>query len=111
MASPNKSTLEDVTLDWFRGLGYSVAHGPDLAPGEAKAERSSYGDVVLAGRLRKALHRLNPGVPPDALEEAFRQVMLAESPSLVSLNRRFHAQLRDGIPVECLPSPSGRGPG
>ena len=33
--TPNESTLEEACLDWFRDLGYAVAHGPDLAPGEA----------------------------------------------------------------------------
>ncbi len=31
--TPNESTLEEACLDWFRDLGYAVAHGPDLAPG------------------------------------------------------------------------------
>ena len=61
MSHPNESTLEEVALDWLCGLDYTIAHGPDLAPGEAGAERASYGDVVLEGRLRESLWRLQVG--------------------------------------------------
>ena len=56
----NESTVEEAALSWFEELGYAVAHGPDIAPGEPEAERESFGDVVLVGRLRDAIDRLNP---------------------------------------------------
>jgi len=31
--------VEDAALDWLRGLGWQVAHGPEIAPGELAAER------------------------------------------------------------------------
>jgi type I restriction enzyme R subunit len=40
-------------------LGYAIGHGPQIAPGELAAERSSFGDCVLVGRLREAIWRLN----------------------------------------------------
>lgn len=60
--------------------------GPDIAVGEPGAERSdpNYRDVVLEGRLRQALVRLNPGLPPEALEDAWRKHVRVESPSLVA---------------------------
>ena len=61
--SLNESTVEDVALEWFEGLGYAVGHGPHLAPGESAAERDSFSEVVLVGRLRKAIRRLNPAIP------------------------------------------------
>jgi type I restriction enzyme, R subunit len=45
---------------------YAVGHGPQLAPGEPAAERSALGNVVLVGRLREAISRLNPSVPGEA---------------------------------------------
>jgi type I restriction enzyme, R subunit len=48
--SLNESTLENLTLSWFTHLGYKVAHGQDIAPGEPGAERDSYDQVVLVGR-------------------------------------------------------------
>ena len=43
----NETVVEDAALSWFEELGYAVGHGPHLAPGEAAAERQSFGEVVL----------------------------------------------------------------
>ena len=98
--SMTESIVEDAAVEWFRGLGYSFAHGPELAPGEPAAERTSFGDVVLVGRLREAIARINPAVPPEAREEALRKVLRPETPSLTGNNRDFHRMLRDGVEVE-----------
>ncbi|MCC6127417.1 MAG: type I restriction endonuclease subunit R [Pirellulales bacterium] len=96
----NESTVEEAALFWFDELRYGIAHGPDIAPGEPQAERESFGDVVLVGRLRAAIDRLNPDIPQEAREEALRKVLRADSPSLVGNNRAFHWMLRDGVEVE-----------
>ena len=75
----NESTVEAAALEWFEALGYAVAFGPDIAPGERKAERDSFGEVVqsrFAGTLtrplpwgeekREAIRRLNPAIPEEA---------------------------------------------
>jgi len=98
--SLNESTVEAAALEWFEQLGYAVGHGPHLAPGEPAAERDSFGDVVLVGRLRAAIDRLNPTIPPEAREEALRKVLRPEAPGLTRINRRFHRLLRDGVVVE-----------
>ena len=49
-----------------------------IAPGEAGAERADYAQVVLQARLREALARLNPALPPEALEDAFRRLTRPE---------------------------------
>jgi type I restriction enzyme R subunit len=95
-----ESTVEEAAMSWFGELGYAIQYGPDLALGEPGAERESFGDVALVGRLRDAIERLNPGIPPEAREEALRKVLRADSPSLVAGNRAFHAMLRDGVQVE-----------
>jgi type I restriction enzyme R subunit len=95
-----ESTVEDAALSWFCDLGYAVLHGPDIAPGEPAAEREAFNDVVLVGRLREAIDRLNPSIPAEARDEALRKVLRPESPSLVGVNRRFHHMLRDGVEVE-----------
>ena len=75
-------------------------HGPSIGPGEAAAERGSYEAVVLEGRLREALVRLNPSVPAEAIEEAFRKILRIASPELVSANNELHTYLVDGVSVE-----------
>ena len=62
----DESHVEDAALGWFGELGYAVGHGPQLAPGEPAAERDSFGEVVLVGRLREAIRRLNRSTSEDA---------------------------------------------
>ncbi len=102
----NEAMVEDAALSWFGELGYAVGHGPHIAPGEPAAERDSFGDVLLAGRLREAVRRLNPAIPEDAREEALRKVLRVVTPSLTQTNRAFHKMLRDGVDVE-YPRPDG----
>jgi type I restriction enzyme R subunit len=104
--SLNESIVEEAALEWFGELGYAVGHGPQLAPGEPAAERDSFSEVVLVGRLREAIRRLNPAIPEEAREEALRKVLRVGTPSLTQTNRAFHKMLRDGVPVE-YPRPDG----
>jgi type I restriction enzyme R subunit len=72
--SLNESIVEGATLTWFGELGYEVGHGPRLAPGEPAAERDSFGEVVLVGRLRGAIRRFGgagPALPGEATACAF----------------------------------------
>ena len=96
----NEQIVEDAALSWFKGLQYAVAHAPHLAPGEIATERGSFADVLLVGRLRGAIARLNYAIPGDAREEALRKVLRHDAPSLVGNNRAFHRMLRDGVSVE-----------
>ena len=98
--SLNEAHLEEAALEWLAELGYAIGHGPDMAPGESAAERESFSDVVLTGRLRESIHRLNPAIPSEAREEALRKVLRHETTSLIGNNRAFHHHLRDGVPVE-----------
>jgi type I restriction enzyme R subunit len=100
MTNLNESAVEEAALAWFDELDYSIAHAPHLAPGEIAAERSWFADVVLVGRLRDAIARLNPAIPSDAREEALSKVLRHGAPSLVGNNRAFHRMLRDGVVVE-----------
>ena len=104
--SLNESIVEDAALEWFGELGYAVGHGPHLAPGEPAAERDSFSEVVLVGRLREAIRQLNFSIPEEAREEALRKVLRVGTPALVQTNRAFHRMLRDGVPVE-YPRPDG----
>lgn len=100
MSTLAESTVEGAALFWFADLGYAVLHGPDIAPGELLAERTSHSDVMLVNRLRSALERINPKISDEAREEAIRKVLRSEHPSLVDNNHRSHRFLFDGVPVE-----------
>ncbi|MFN7871616.1 MAG: type I restriction endonuclease subunit R, partial [Cyanobacteriota bacterium] len=96
----NESIVEEAALGWFEQLGYAVPPGPQLSPCEPAAERESFSDVVLVGRIRHAIRQLNPAIPEEAREEALRKLLRLATPSLLQTNRAFHRLLREGVPVE-----------
>ena len=73
---------------------------PRHRPGAPGEERADYGAVVLERRLRDALARLNPDLPPDALDDAFRKLTRPEGSTLEARNRAFHRMLVEGVKVE-----------
>ena len=100
MTTLTESDVEQAALAWLDNLGWSVAHGPDIAPGTPDAQRTDYSDVMLAQRLRDALARLNPVLPPDALDDAFRKLTRPQGTTLEARNRAFHRMTVDGVTVE-----------
>ena len=95
-----ESTVEAVALDWLASLGWTVAHGPDIAPDAPTGERTDYGEVVLNDRLRSALGRLNPDLSAETLEDALRRLTRPPGPTREARNRAFHRMLVDGVAVE-----------
>src|SRR5438128_687149 len=93
----NEADVEAMALDCLESLGYASLRGGEIVPDNPQAERESYAETVLGERLRK----LNPTLPQDALDEAFRKVTVPQHPSLIANNRAFHRTLVDGIAVEC----------
>ena len=100
MTTFTESVVESAALAWLEGLEWTVKHGPHIAPGEHLAERTDYGQVVLAQRLRDALTLLNPKLPAEALDDAFRKLTRPEGPSLEARNRALHRLLVEGVTVE-----------
>ncbi|SRR5581483_3366191 len=100
MTAFTESVVEDAALACLEAIGWPVALGPDIAPDMAAAERASYGEVVLGTRLRDALARLNPMLPTEALEDAYRKLTRAEGADLVQRNRALHRLLVKGVTGE-----------
>jgi len=95
-----ESVVEEAALAWLEAAGWRVEYGPRIAPGELFAERPDYGQVVLKQRLRDALARLNPELPAEALDDAFRKLNRPEGPTLEARNRALNRLLVDGVTVE-----------
>jgi type I restriction enzyme R subunit len=97
-----ESIVEEAGLAWLQGLGYEILAGPQIGAGELTAERSDpgYRDVILERRLRQSLQRLNPTLPTEAIEDAYRRLTHSGQPSLVSRNHAIHLKLVDGVTVE-----------
>lgn len=99
MSKLNEEQIENLTLEWLQGLGWTPVYGPDIEPEKPAAERSEFSVVFLEQRLKGALTRLNPGMSEQVLEEAFRIVTRPESPDLITNNRAFHHMLVDTVKV------------
>ena len=95
-----EADVEHAAIDWLADLGWEVVHGPDIAPDTPGAERHHYGQVVLERRLRGALARLNPSLPPAAFDDAFRKLTSPEGTTMEARNRSFHRMLVNGVTVE-----------
>jgi type I restriction enzyme R subunit len=93
--------VEQAALELLRDkLGYATASGPVIAPDGDTPERASYRQVVLEGRLRSALARINPHLPGESINQVVRRVTAPETPQLLENNRIFHRYLTAGVAVE-----------
>ena len=99
MAKFTESHVEEAGLAFLEELGYATLYGGDIAPDGSAPERTSYADVILVGRLRAALQRLNPNLPESARDDVLRTVLQTETPSLVEENRRLHKLITEGVAV------------
>ncbi|MGH3556320.1 MAG: type I restriction endonuclease subunit R [Mycobacterium sp.] len=97
---PTEDALERWVLEILAELGWKPVYGPDIAPTEPGAEREDYREVVLAIRLRAAVQKLNPHLPPDAVSEVVNTVQRTDSPLIESENWNAYRFLIKGVPVD-----------
>ena len=98
-----EDTVEQATIDWLREVGYSYVHGGEIAPNEAQAERDSYNEVLLVGRLRSALEGINGHIPrkvrAGVVDDVIRKIQRTPSQNPVVNNHVFHRLLTEGVDV------------
>ncbi len=104
-----ESVVEQAAIEWLDELGWKCVSGPILAPEGEAPERANYRSVVLEGRLRAALARINDQLPPDVIDEVARKVLRLDSPSLEENNHAFHKMVREGIVVQVKKAAGVRG--
>src|SRR3989338_6955851 len=101
MKNLNENTLaEQPVIDWLKELGYETLFSQELAPGGAFMERIDYREVVLEGRLKRALKRINPNIPDDALDEVAKKIIKYEHQDIELGNKEMYEMLTRGIVVE-----------
>ncbi len=94
-----ESEIEEITLTLLRDEnGYLTLNGPDLI--EGRSPERNYNEVVLKKRLHTAIDRINPHIPTDAREEAFKKALRTPSLGLSESNEAFHLMLTEGIDVK-----------
>jgi type I restriction enzyme R subunit len=75
------------------------------SPGLSATLSHPMGEVVLASRLRAALERLNPALPPEAITAAVDELTRDRSAmSLEAANREIYTLIKEGIRVSVADS-------
>ena len=92
MTTISEADVEQIALDYLSDLGWDTTYGPDID--------RDYSEVVFADRLWDSLAYLNPDLPDDALDSAFRKLNQPEGSSIETRNRAFHRMLIWGVEVE-----------
>jgi type I restriction enzyme R subunit len=94
-----ESDFEFAVLDLLGEMGFSC-HGGDAFDPDLSTERESYHVAMLPQRLKAAVARINPELPPDAVAAATNAVLDIRFADLLQENQRIHRLLVDGVPVE-----------
>jgi type I restriction enzyme R subunit len=92
-----ESDVEEMMIEMLESQEYTY-----LSPEMQEEERGDLGEVILKKRLRNAIEKLNPQLPIEAREEAFKQIcnLNGNAENLVETNEVFHRMLTEGITVE-----------
>ena len=94
-----ENAIEQLTIERLEQLGYTYIYAPNIAPDSSAPERDSFEQVILRGRLEKAVKRINYTIPIDAQNEAIKEIQRIASPELLANNEVFHRFLTEGVPV------------
>jgi type I restriction enzyme R subunit len=94
--------VEQPAIDLFAALGWQTANLMGEVTGGASSQgRASKRDVILPGRLRLALKRLNPDLPQEALDDAYSELARGRGAiDPIRANAEFHDLLREGVKVD-----------
>jgi len=93
------SLAEQPVIEWLKEMGYDYEFGPDLAPGQILGEREDFREVVLAGRLKRSIRRLNPDLPEAEIDDVIGNVIKFEHPNLEIANKEVYKMLTQGVKI------------
>lgn len=99
MSIITENDIELYTIEELEKQGFRYVYGPSIAPDGEVPERQAYHDILLVGRLRAAIQKLNPHIPADAQEQALNIVQRIASPDLLNNNETFHKLLIEKVKV------------
>ncbi len=93
--------VEQPAIGLFSALGWQTLSAMEETFGVGGTlGRETKGEVVLVGRLRAALAKLNPSLPREAITSAIDELTRDRSAmSLAAANREIYGLLKDGVPV------------
>ncbi len=96
--------VEQPAIGLFAELGWQTVSALEETFGATGTLlRETKGEVVLVSRLRAALVKLNPALPPEAITAAVDELTRDRSAmSLEAANREVYRLLKEGIPVSVM---------
>src|SRR5688500_4685989 len=103
-SSPTENLVEDVAGVYFSTVGAAIKRAGEI---DDAGERADLTRVLLEGRLAAALHRLNPKLPHEEVEQVVRTLSRPPHPTLIQNNRWFHEQLTGGVEVSYRDAATG----
>lgn len=92
-----ESHIETFAIEQLQSLGWQYVYGLAIAPGAEASERNDFEQVLLTGRIRKAIAALNPFIPADVQEQAVQKLLRIYSPDLLHNNETFHEFLVEKV--------------
>src|SRR2546428_6260993 len=93
--------VEQPAIGLFAKLGWETVSALEETFGaDGTLGRETKSEVVLGPRLRAALERLNPALPPEAISAALDELMRDRSAmSLATANHEVYELLKEGVKV------------
>jgi type I restriction enzyme, R subunit len=106
--NPNSedAMVQQAAIDTLAGMGYGHADCYSEGGGEFfVTNRNHMSEVVLEGRLRAAIEKLNTGIAESAVDSTIAEILKDRSSmDQVLANKEVYEMLRDGFPVSFLNS-------
>ena len=87
----NENTLEQAIIKELQGRGYEYVYGPEI-------ERD-YQEVILRDCFESSMMRINKGITPSIIDEAYKQIKDLGLLKLEEKNYAFHKYAIEGVPV------------
>ncbi len=94
-----ENIIEESAIEILQSLGWEYANGKDISPEGLFCERENYQQIILTGRLRNAIAKINPNIPADARDAAVQKVLRISSPVLLHNNEEFHKLLVEKVKI------------
>src|SRR5579875_3193268 len=91
--------IELFAIEQLQSLGWQYLYGLAIAPGAEAQERTDFEQVLLTGRMAKAIAKLNPAIPADVQQQALQKVLRIYSPDLLHNNETFHQLLVEKVKI------------
>ena len=96
-------TSELAAAAWFESVRTRVMSASKMTEGRPFGP----GSMILTTILNGSIHRLNPDLPHDTIEEVVRVLSHPPHPTLIQNNRWLHELVTDGVEIEYRESNTG----